>query len=242
MSKSILDILENKDNEIVSMDSQVAENQHVAPIFEGEKEENDFFSLPEQVTEKPAKEQVKEEEEEEETNVIQAAEADMFISVTSLFTSRIASAIGQQPPAKYAITKEEKSEFKPILIAYSAATGFKPNIHVEFWLAVIAIYGVKFADAIQDRRDKVVTRKRIKSNNINVESMGDNLRKKTRTRFEVDVENYYTFTDYNEYLKKESRTEKPTSEILNIIQICKAKGMSNGEINKAILTALGEKK
>lgn len=242
MEKSIFDIMDEGEN------TQPHENQEIKPFSDAEAGANDFFDIDDEkeTTETQEKQEKPQSEPERVGDAVLNSEANMFIMVLSIFIEKTAAGIAQSEPKKYKVTQAEKDDFKPILIEYMEVTGFRPNIHLQFWMAAIAIFGMKFVEAVQERIaknkvKKVAPKKSAPNPKTSVESDNVVSMYKERTRFDVDKDGFYVRDESGNYVEKVNRREKPTSEILEMVKQYKAAGKSEKEFNAAILNYLGKK-
>lgn len=242
MEKSIFDIMDEGDN------AQSHENQEIKAFADAEAKGNDFFDVDEaEIPETPEKQEKTQSSESERVgDAVLNSEASMFIMVLSLFIEKTAAGIAQSEPKKYRVTQMEKEDFKPILIEYMEVTGFRPNIHLQFWMAAIAIFGMKFVEAAQERIaknrvKKVAPKKSAPNPKTSIESDGVISMYKERTRFDIDKDGLYVRDEAGNYVEKVNRREKPTPEILEMVKQYKSAGKSEREFNSAILNYLGKK-
>lgn len=82
------------------------------------------------------------------------AEAKTFASTLDFAVCRICAAISGEDHKRYKIDASEKEEFTEVTKLYMETTGFGVNVHLQFWLSALAIFGGRFADSYQDRLER----------------------------------------------------------------------------------------
>lgn len=80
------------------------------------------------------------------------AEARMFAGTLDMFTCRICSAISGRPTVEYKMSGSEKDDFSTITAEYMEATGFRVNAHLQFWIALASMSGVRLYQSLMDRK------------------------------------------------------------------------------------------
>lgn len=250
MATAALSLIDEIKNDAQSVESQGF--APVKPVFESAPSNRSFFSnepSPENDENYPPIEKkddapgrVGEGDDYPSGGVVSKSEARLFTLTLDMGISRLSSVWGGQPAAKYKITKEEKQEYEEILLQYMKETGFRPNIHIQFWLATGAIFGAKLIDANDDRQSRkkqsARIRKRIDEGG-NVEIQAPKVT--TRTRFWTDINGYYERDTNSAYIPQAERVEKPVPELAAIIDRAKKQGHKEGEINRLALEFLGIK-
>ncbi len=242
MEKSIFEVMADDEK------TQVPEFQDDIKSYSNDVGSVDLFDDHE--PEKPEKTEKTEKKEvyaddEPETGALLKSEARMSITVLSLFVKKITTAIAQaegQAAKKYEVTEAEKREFEPVLIEYMEVTGFRPNIHVQFYAALIAIFGVKFFEAYNERIAKRKARRFVKPASATpnpqtsvVVPESEATIYKERSRFSIDKDGFYERDEAGNYIEKANRREKPTQEIEAIIREAKSEGLPEKDINKRVL-------
>lgn len=207
------------------------------------------------------------------------AEARMFAGTLDMFTCRICSAISGREAGEYKMSSSEKDDFSTITAEYMEATGFRVNAHLQFWIALASMSGVRLYQSLMDRKAEQAEAARLaaaKAARVAAEKKAEQIeaalmsqkttaqassypentqgrsidldevnyissipanKVKSRAKFNVNSEGFYTHTAEGVYVKGGTE-ERPSAAMLAMIRKMQSQNQKWGAINKACRTYL----
>lgn len=196
--------------------------------------------------EKPGK--TKEPERDKKPNDVQAeaaalAAAEMHVLTYDWVLSAVCASISGDDPSKYAMNEGFKDQYTKVTAKFYQIKGEIITVEQYFWGMTVGLFLLSIIPASVTYFKKQKASKKI-SKNIQKTDLKEPTTaaidrfSKQRKRFEVDAEGFFERDVAGDYIQKEDRKEKATTEVLEIIKARKKENRTWGEINKELRTYL----
>lgn len=177
--------------------------------------------------------------------------ARLFTQTMDMAVSRMCGMISGDDYSMYKLTAQEKSDYTSATTEYMIATGFRPNIHIQFWMLTASMFGASAYKANQSRLAKIriaETQKQQEVRRVKMDVIREQVRETVenvksqklpvRKQYKMNKEGFYLYPETGGgYIKNQEEREKAPDHIIAMSEQLLKDGKSQAEVNELIFEA-----